>query len=341
MNLRKVLISLLLLLLTIEFSYSLGNSYKSQMADMAKNYAEKKYDRKYKVERSYDNGLSVVLEEYEGTSWFTSRKVNECTVYLTNVVGTSAINANPTVPNIAGEYNVNDDSCGESIIISKIKKYIQDSLISKYYTSDKIDFSLKIRSEGEKFDTSNTRYPHSERYFQLYNVGGDWNLNGEEWLEKYKAKIQVNNMSINIYEQPENAENIAKAIEFSYELDKYLKGLTDSHKIENIYVYMTDLTPKEFEKEGGFGSNRNKDRKEYPRGKFNFYFAFIDARFLRYVPQSVKDLDKIYEYKQITSSNIFEFVRLANSNRSDMSFIKDTKYYQPVKEILASKLNSK
>ncbi|APC97454.1 hypothetical protein [Francisella frigiditurris] len=325
MNLRKVLISLLLLLLTIEFSYSLGNSYKSQMEEMAKNYAEKKYDRKYKVKRSYDNGLSVVLEEYEGTSWFTSRKVNECTVYLTNVVGTSAINANPTVPNIAGEYNVNDDSCGESIIIPKIKKYIQDSLISKYYTSDKIDFSLKIRSEGEKFDTSNTRYPHSERYFQLYNVGGDWNLNGEEWLEKYKAKIQVNNMSINIYEQPENAENIAKAMEFGYALDKYLHNLTTSHKINGMYIYLYTYNKDYVVKHGGTICYTRLTGDKYYKYLRNYFFTLGDGGYKGYVP--------------ITSSNIFELAYITSSNREDNILIKDTKYYQPIKEILDSKLN--
>lgn len=315
-----------MLVVSVEASYSLGNSYRDQMEEMAKNYAEKKYDRKYKVEKSYDNGLSVVLGEYKDTSWFTSEKISQCTVFLINV--NNHINANPGVANIADKYNINSDNCGESVMMLKIKKYIDANFISKYYNLDKLDFRISVIYNTPKnyYDLERLSYRNKSTY-KIFNQDNNWNLTAKEWLVKHKDKIQINNASINIYEQPETAENIAKAMEFGYKLDKYLRSLTDSHKINGIYIYLYTYNKDYVVKHGGtIWYTRLKGDKYYKYLR-NYFFTLGDGGYKGYIP--------------ITSSNIFELVYITSSNREDNVLIKNTKYYQPVKKILAEKFENK
>lgn len=74
MKLNKILITVSILFLPIHFCYSFALTTGGQIKDMAQNYAEKKYYRQYKVERTYDRGLSVVLGEYVGTGWLSNKK---------------------------------------------------------------------------------------------------------------------------------------------------------------------------------------------------------------------------------------------------------------------------
>lgn len=313
---KKLLLSIIAFTILIQSGYSFVWSYTGQFQDMAKNYADKKYGEDFKVEESYDNGLSVILGAYKSTSWFTSKKLYECRVFLSRVVGTRGINANPSVPNIAGKFNVNSDTCGENILIPKIKKYIETNFISNYYDLSKIDFSIKIKYYTPKsyYDLERLSYRNKLTY-KIFNQDSNWELRAKDWLTKYKNKIQVDTVSINIYEQPENAENIAKAMKFGYELDKYLRSLTTSHKIRQMSVYLTNLNKKEMQEKGGL-VKVVRYSKEYPGGAiFNYYSVFNDGG--------------EYKYKKMTNSNL----------ENGFIPIKDTKYYQPVKKILESKLS--
>ncbi|AXA33435.1 hypothetical protein [Francisella adeliensis] len=319
---KKTLLSIIAFMILLQSGYSFVWSYTGQFQDMAKNYADKKYGEDFKVEESYDNGLTVVLGDYKSTSWFTSKKLYECRVFLSRVVGTQGINANPTVPNIADEFNVNSDTCGENILMPKVKKYIETNFISDYYDLSKIDFSIKIKYNNPKYPYGNERLFYDTDTYEIFNQDNNWKLSAKDWLAKYKNKIQIDRVSINIYEQPENAENIAKAMKFGYELDNYLRSLTTSHKINGIYIYMTDLTSQEMQKKGGLVGKINFSKEHLNDSRFNFYFSLNDSFNINISPQ------KYYKYISIT-----------NSNRSNMSFIKETKYYQPVKKILESKLS--
>ncbi|WP_191092604.1 hypothetical protein [Francisella sp. SYW-9] len=57
MKLSKILLISLISFVIFAQGYSLGNSYKSQMADMEKNYAEKTYGGELKIERINFGGL--------------------------------------------------------------------------------------------------------------------------------------------------------------------------------------------------------------------------------------------------------------------------------------------
>ncbi|MEY8702357.1 hypothetical protein AB4F11_04975, partial [Francisella philomiragia] len=138
MNLRKIFLNvfvLLMLVVSVEASYSLGNSYRDQMGEMAKNYAEKTYGREFKIERINFNGLQVILGAYESTGWFTSKKLYECGIDIEDVVDgvNSTNNINRNVPNIAGRYNIVRSECGRVIVNNKQIELIKKEFIDKYY----------------------------------------------------------------------------------------------------------------------------------------------------------------------------------------------------------------
>ncbi|WP_150468215.1 hypothetical protein [Francisella sp. SYW-9] len=96
-------------------------------------------------------------------------------------------------------------------------------------------------------------------------------------------------------------------MEFDYKLNEYLRGLTDSHKVNGIFIYIYSLDMKAAKESGGKIS-RVKDSKGYNRLIHNYYSAIGDGGCIKYKP--------------ITNSN----------SEVDLIPIKDTKYYQPVKK---------
>ncbi|AJI54933.1 hypothetical protein LA56_333 [Francisella philomiragia] len=325
MKLNKILIAVSVLFIPIQFCYSFALTTGGQIKDIAQNYAEKKYDRQYKVERTYDRGLSVVLGEYVDTGWLSSKKVNECTVFVANQLDNNLINANPTVPSIDGKYNVNSDNCGESILMPKIEKYIDSNFIANYYDLNTVNFRIKIsyNSSEDHRDYERLSY-NSERSYEIFNQDNNWNLSAKEWFDKYKGQIKIENVVIDIYDQPENPKSIIKAIEFSYNLDSYLRYLTNSNNIEGMYIHVTSLSSQEMKDKGG-SKTKVEISKEHPRGViYNYYLGIANAK-----------------NEPLTISNIYEHAYLTDSN-SDIGYIlvKDSKYYQPIQKILAKTINN-
>ncbi|MBK2114253.1 hypothetical protein, partial [Francisella orientalis] len=311
MKLNKILITVSILFLPIHFCYSFALTTGGQIKDMAQNYAEKKYYRQYKVERTYDRGLSVVLGEYVGTGWLSNKKVNECTVFVANQLDNNLINANPTVPSIDGKYNVNSDNCGENILKPKINKFIENNFIKNYYDLDTISFRISISyNSSEGHDVERLSYKNEHAY-KIFNQNNNWNLSAKELFDKYKGQIKIENIVIDIYNQPENPKSIIKAIEFSYNLDSYLRYLTNSDNIEGMYIHVTSLSSQKMKDKGG-SKTKVYISKEHPRGViYNYYLGIANAK-----------------NEPLTKSNIFEHVYLTDSN-SDTGYIlvKDSKYY--------------
>ncbi|MEY8702808.1 hypothetical protein AB4F11_07510, partial [Francisella philomiragia] len=95
------------------------------------------------------------------------------------------------------------------------------------------------------------------------------------------------------------------------------RSLTDSQKVNGIYMYLTELSRKEMQNKGGL-VKIVRYSKEHPWGAiFNYYLMIINGG--------------ASEAKPMTNSN---------SNK-DKVLIKNTEYYQPVKKILDSKLSNK
>ncbi|WP_432773716.1 hypothetical protein [Francisella salimarina] len=325
MKLNKILITVSVLFIPIQFCYSFALTTGGQIKDMAQSYAEKKYNRQYKVERTYDRGLSVVLGEYVDTGWLSSKKVNECTVFVANQLDNNLVNANPTVPSIDGKYNVNSDNCGENILMPKIKKYIESNFIKNYYSLDTISLHLNISyNSSENYRDLERLSYKNKRTYEIFNQDNNWLLSAEEWFAKYKGQLKVKSIVIDIYNQPKNPMSMTKAIEFGYNLDSYLRYLTDSNNIQGIYIHVTSLSSQELKDKGG-SKTKVELSKEYPRGViYNYYFGIANAK-----------------NEPLTKSNIFEHAYLTDSNsETGYILVKDSKYYQPVEKILAKTINN-
>ncbi|AJI53139.1 hypothetical protein [Francisella philomiragia] len=324
MKLNKILMTVSVLFIPIHFCYSFALTTGGQIKDMAQNYAEKKYHRQYKVERTYDRGLSVVLGEYVDTGWLSSKKVNECTVFVANQLDNNLINANPTVPSIDGKYNVNSDNCGENILIPEINKFIENNFIKNYYSLDTISFRIRISyNSSEGHDVERLSYKN-ERTYEIFNQDNNWNLSAKEWFDKYKGQIKIKNIVIDIYDQPENPKSMIRAIEFSYNLDSYLRYLTKSDNIEGMYIHVTSLSSQEMKDKGG-SKTKVEISKEHPRGViYNYYLGIANAK-----------------NELLTKSNVFEHAYLTDSNsETGYILVKDSKYYQPIQKILAKTINN-
>ncbi|AVC44442.1 hypothetical protein B4919_06430 [Francisella tularensis subsp. novicida] len=201
------------------------------------------------------------------------------------------------------------DNCGELILRPKITKYIQDNTVNKFY--DKSDVSMGVSlscADKEK----NCGLPKGE---DIYNSNGYWKLSAKEWLDKFYPYLKVDTIGVSIFNQKKTARDIVKFLDFIMNLNKYLCNLTSTHKINGIRVSMYSVS------------------KETLKKQFNDSSVTI----VRYS----KDNPKGILYNNIvTFSNggaAIEYISITKSNRKETENIKETKYYQPVKQLLESK----
>lgn len=108
-------------------------------------------------------------------------------MFFVKVIDTGFANENPTVSNVAGKFNINSDTCGENILMPKVKKYIETNFISDYYDLSKIDFSIKIGYNTFENMPPSKRWGYIDNdSYEIFNQDNNWELSAKDWLAKYK-----------------------------------------------------------------------------------------------------------------------------------------------------------
>ncbi|API86697.1 hypothetical protein [Francisella uliginis] len=311
MKLNKLLLIFLLLPIYGFSGVFFNTPLNMQAGDFAQKYAEKKYGIGFEVSTStyfpYDDtrGSFAVVLHPEGKGMLP------CDLDV-NFKQPNKFKMGQLLPSLI------PDSCGQSIVNQKFKNYLEKNIISKYYDPKDIYMGAQLQCliNGKDCALGNT--------MDIFNSDQNWNLSTKELLQKYSDNLGVKLVSVSIFNQKETPESIAKAIEFAFELNKYLSSLTGTHKIKILVIYVytvsKDTFINKYHKKGILSVKYTKDN---PEGIIYRNIArFGDGGYsIKYIP--------------ITKSNIFDFVSITKSNRKEIENIKNTKYYQPVKEILS------
>lgn len=296
---KKSLLLIFLLLPIYGFSGVFFNTpLNMQAGDFAQKYAEKKYGIDFEVSTS----TYFRRDDKSGHFYVILQPINKdiasCQVDIAF--------KKPNEFSIRYPINHGPDNCGASIINYKFKNYLEKNIISKYYDPKDISMGAQLQC------LINDRNCQLTTNHDFFNNKG-WNLSIEELLQKYSDNLAVKSVNINIFSQKETPESIAKAMEFAFALNKYLSGLTGTHKIKSLYIYMYPFSHDVYKtKYKGWGILSVPFSKENPEGVIygNIFRFGTGGAAIKYTP-------------------------ITKSNRKEIENIKNTKYYQPVKEILS------
>ncbi|QUE31650.1 hypothetical protein [Francisella philomiragia] len=289
------------ILISLVFSlYGCSTPLNMQAGDFAQKYAEKKYGIDFEVSSSTyfriddKKGLFYVILQPEG------KGISSCESTI------DFKKPNSFELGRQGRRSIPDD-CGTSIVNYKFKNYLEKNIISKYYDPKDIYMGAQLQCliNGKDCALGNT--------MDIFNSDQNWNLSTKELLQKYSDNLGVKLVSVSIFNQKETPESIAKAIEFAFELNKYLSSLTGTHKIKILVIYVytvsKDTFINKYHKKGILSVKYTKDNPE----------GIIYRNIARFG-------DGGYSIK---------YIPITKSNRKEIENIKNTKYYQPVKEILS------
>ncbi|WP_395167713.1 hypothetical protein [Francisella salimarina] len=288
------------ILISLVFSlYGCSTPLNMQAGDFAQNYAQKKYGIDFEVSTStyfpYDDtkgSFAVVLHP-------KGKDMLPCDLDV-NFKQPNKFKMGQLLPSLI------PDSCGQAIVNQKFKNYLEKNIISKYYDPKDISMGAQLQClvNGKDCALGNT--------MDIFNSDQNWNLSTEELLSKYSNNLGVKSVSVSIFNQKKTPESIAKAMELAFALNKYLNGLTGTHKIKSLYIYMYPFSHDVYKtKYKGWGILSVPFSKENPEGViYGNIFRFGDGGY------SIK------------------YISITKSNHKEIENIKKTKYYQPVKEIL-------
>jgi hypothetical protein len=297
----KIFLGISLLIPTLAYcglwDYVIGNRLKmNEMKSFAKNYAEQKYHRDYEVV-----GLDWELKQVRVKPKDNSS--DACWV----LVSTDDSN-----------WSAKSD-CGYHIITRKIVKDINRKIISKDFSNNDIRISFTCK------DGTRCGLPKSQL------IGDYWNLSAEAWLKKFYKYLQVDGVSINVFEVERSPENIVKLMEMVRSLNKELYEITGTHIIQA-------LTLKAYE---GSVKDIRKEQKDVWSHKYANWFLYSEtnckARRLKANSPCGNDL---VDLKNMNVQQLLdfssEFTYLTSEDRRKQYLLKDTKYYSQVKNILSN-----
>ncbi|WP_432772762.1 hypothetical protein [Francisella salimarina] len=167
---KKLLLMIILVIPMMGYcglwDYVIGNRLKmNEMKSFAKDYAEQKYHRDYEVV-SLDWELKQVRVKPSDDS------SDACWVLIDTK---------------DSDWSAKSD-CGYQIITRKIVNDINKKIISKDFSSNEIRINFTCK------DGTRCGLPKSQL------IGNYWNLSAEEWLKKFYKYLQIDGVTINIFE---------------------------------------------------------------------------------------------------------------------------------------------
>lgn len=204
-----------------------------QAGDFAEKYAEKKYGIGFDVSSStyfrHDDNSGLFLVNLHP---IVDKKVAYCQV--------GVLYRDPN--NFSIEDTKVPDDCGKSITNGKFTNFLEENIINKYYNLKDVymgafleDLPLSAYFQCRRDIGKGCE---SDKVIDVFNSNQNWNLTIEELLKKYSNNLAIKSVSINIFNQKETPESIAKAMEFAFELNKYLSRLTGTRKVKTLVIYI-------------------------------------------------------------------------------------------------------
>ncbi|AEB27747.1 hypothetical protein FNFX1_0799 [Francisella cf. novicida Fx1] len=337
MKVKSIIISLNVIFLLIILSSCRETSFlvdvtkatvethqKSNQAEaVAIEYINEKYGDIFKSGGAYYKGNGTW-----GSDFYIDDKTKFCTVRL-------FLNKDGKFEVIKPGGIFKPDNCGELILRPKITKYIQDNTVNKFYDKSDVSMGVSLSCVDKEKNCGKGE--------DIYNSNGYWKLSAKEWLDKFYPYLKVDTIGVSIFNQKESAENIAKAVEMIKNLNNFLYKLIGTHQIESMRIYIYQFSQEEFKKK-----YNNKFKYTIPKNssghkgvdgllyKYNMWFE--------YVLQKCKVKGNYFCFNNDSNlsrlknvADIEKYISLVIEDKKVRKKIEDTKYYQPVKQLLENK----